>query len=88
MTEMTPIQGPLIDARNVAVTFKVEGGTVEAVRDVSFQVWPGKTTALVGESGSGPLMRLPCSSEQVAFMLCSHMGLRSVPVQGGVLRRV
>ena len=46
-------EAPLIDARNVAVSFKVEGGTVEAVRDVSFQVWPGKTTALVGESGSG-----------------------------------
>ncbi|TNC49868.1 ABC transporter ATP-binding protein [Rubellimicrobium rubrum] len=53
MTELTPPKAPLIDARNVAVTFKVEGGTVEAVRDVSFSVWPGKTTALVGESGSG-----------------------------------
>ncbi len=49
MNEMAPI----IDARNVGVTFKVDGGTVEAVRDVSFQLFPGKTTALVGESGSG-----------------------------------
>jgi peptide/nickel transport system ATP-binding protein len=44
---------PLIDARHVGVTFKVDGGVVEAVRDVSFQLYPGKTTALVGESGSG-----------------------------------
>ena len=44
---------PIIDARNVGVTFKVDGGHVEAVRDVSFQVYRGKTTALVGESGSG-----------------------------------
>ena len=44
---------PLLDARNVAVTFKVDGGTVEAVRNVSFQLFPGQTTALVGESGSG-----------------------------------
>jgi peptide/nickel transport system ATP-binding protein len=44
---------PLIDAQKVAVTFKVDGGIVEAVRDVSFQLYPGKTTALVGESGSG-----------------------------------
>jgi peptide/nickel transport system ATP-binding protein len=44
---------PLIDAQNVAVTFKVDGGIVEAVRDVSFRLYPGKTTALVGESGSG-----------------------------------
>jgi peptide/nickel transport system ATP-binding protein len=44
---------PLIDAQKVGVSFKVDGGVVEAVRDVSFQLFPGKTTALVGESGSG-----------------------------------
>ncbi|WP_110815248.1 ABC transporter ATP-binding protein [Pseudoroseicyclus aestuarii] len=44
---------PIIDARHVAVSFKVEGGEVEAVRDVSFRLYPGQTTALVGESGSG-----------------------------------
>ena len=42
-----------MDARNVAVTFKVEGGSVDAVRDVSFQVNRGETVAIVGESGSG-----------------------------------
>jgi peptide/nickel transport system ATP-binding protein len=44
---------PLIDAQKVGVKFKVDGGIVEAVRDVSFTLYPGKTTALVGESGSG-----------------------------------
>ena len=53
MNDLSPQGAPLIEARHVGVTFKVEGGTVEAVRDVSFSVFPGQTTALVGESGSG-----------------------------------
>ncbi|TAZ67205.1 ABC transporter ATP-binding protein [Rhizobium ruizarguesonis] len=44
---------PIIDARNVAVNFKVEDGIVEAVKDVSFQLYRGETIAIVGESGSG-----------------------------------
>jgi len=43
----------IIDARNIAVTFKVEHGTVEAVKDISFQLYRSETIAIVGESGSG-----------------------------------
>src|SRR6185437_12461350 len=43
----------ILDARNIAVNFKVEGGIVEAVKDVSFQLHKGETIAIVGESGSG-----------------------------------
>jgi peptide/nickel transport system ATP-binding protein len=43
----------IIDARNIAVTFRVEHGTVEAVKDISFQLYRGETIAIVGESGSG-----------------------------------
>ncbi len=44
---------PVIDARNIAVKFKVEDGVVDAVKDISFQLYRGETIAIVGESGSG-----------------------------------
>ena len=43
----------LLDARNIDVIFKVEGGEVHAVKDVDYQIKKGETVALVGESGSG-----------------------------------
>ncbi|MBB3593366.1 peptide/nickel transport system ATP-binding protein [Rhizobium sp. BK529] len=46
-------EAPVIDARNIGVNFKVEHGTVEAVKDISFQLYRGETIAIVGESGSG-----------------------------------
>jgi peptide/nickel transport system ATP-binding protein len=43
----------ILEARNVAVSFKVDGGVVNAVHDVTFAVRRGETIAIVGESGSG-----------------------------------
>ncbi len=43
----------VIEAQNVQVRFGVDGGIIEAVKDVSFRVVKGQTIALVGESGSG-----------------------------------
>jgi peptide/nickel transport system ATP-binding protein len=42
-----------IEAKHIGVTFTVDGGEVEAVKDVSFTLRKGQTIALVGESGSG-----------------------------------
>ena len=43
----------LLKINNLAIDFSLEGGSLQAVRGVSFRVPQGKTVALVGESGSG-----------------------------------
>jgi microcin C transport system ATP-binding protein len=43
----------LLRVQDLSVSFRVEGGALEAVRQVSFAIEQGETVALVGESGSG-----------------------------------
>ncbi len=44
---------PLLSVRDLKVAFGSEHGVVNAVRGVSFDLYPGKTLAIAGESGSG-----------------------------------
>jgi len=51
---MTPaVMKPLLSIRDLKIKFEVHGTTVDAVRGVSFDIYPGTSVALVGESGSG-----------------------------------
>ena len=43
----------IVKVENLAVSFFTYAGEVQSVRDISFSVKKGKTTALVGESGCG-----------------------------------
>ena len=43
----------LFDIRNLSVNFDTPDGRVEAVRNISLSIPPGKCLGVVGESGSG-----------------------------------
>ena len=42
-----------IQVKNLTLSFRTQNGKVQAVRDISFDLYKGETLAIVGESGSG-----------------------------------
>src|SRR6476469_1490711 len=48
-----PLKKPLLSVRNLHTSFFQDEGTTKAVDGASFDVAPGKTLGIVGESGCG-----------------------------------
>ncbi len=53
MTPVTASAAPILKVDNLAVRFELPNGRIHAVEDVSFDLRPGETLSLVGESGCG-----------------------------------
>ena len=49
----TSADRPLLEIKDLAITFATGGGDVQAVRNAQLTIMPGETVAIVGESGSG-----------------------------------
>ena len=65
---MTDDATPLLEVRDLSVTFASDAGPVRAVRSLSYRVHRGEVLGIVGESGSGKTV----SSLAVMDLLPSH----------------
>ena len=63
---------PLLEVRDLSVTFAGEGAEVRAVRHVSFQIERGESMALVGESGSGKSVTALSIMQLLPYPLARH----------------
>ncbi|NNG04641.1 MAG: ABC transporter ATP-binding protein [Inquilinus sp.] len=62
----------LLTVDGLSVDFRVPGGAVHAVRDVSFSLAKGETLALVGESGSGKSVTALSILQLLPYPMASH----------------
>ena len=63
---------PLVEVRDLALSFDVPGGQVSALRGVSFNIYAGETMALVGESGSGKTVTALSIVQLLPYPLARH----------------
>ncbi len=63
---------PILTVDNLAVDFNLPGGSVNAVKGVSFDICEGETLALVGESGSGKSVSALSILQLLPYPLASH----------------
>jgi len=76
--EITPApEPPVLVVKNLAVTYKTRNRSIEAVRDVSFEINRGENLGLVGESG--------CGKSTAAFSIVNFLGPNGRVTHGDIL---
>ena len=67
---------PVLKLEEVAVAYKVRGGEIEAVQNVSFEICRGETHGIVGESG--------CGKSTVAWAVLNFLGANGYVKRGSI----
>jgi peptide/nickel transport system ATP-binding protein len=77
MTELgTSTAPPVLKLDQVGVAYKIRGGEIEAVQDVSFEIYRGETHGIVGESG--------CGKSTVAWAVLNFLGANGYVKRGNI----
>ena len=71
------VQTPVLKLENLAITYSTRRGAEKAVKDVSFDIWPGDVLGLVGESG--------CGKSTLAFSIMNHVSKNAEITDGHIL---
>jgi peptide/nickel transport system ATP-binding protein len=67
---------PVLKLEDLAIAYKVRGGEIEAVQDVSFEIKRGETHGIVGESG--------CGKSTVAWAVVNFLGNNGYVKRGSI----
>jgi peptide/nickel transport system ATP-binding protein len=76
MKSFDDAKAPVLKLENVAVAYKVRGGEIEAVQDVSFEIHRGQAHGIVGESG--------CGKSTVAWAILNFLGANGYVKRGSI----
>jgi len=76
MTVISKETPPVLKLEEVAVAYKVRGGEIEAVQNVSFEICRGETHGIVGESG--------CGKSTVAWAVLNFLGANGYVKRGSI----
>lgn len=76
MATQTQKKSPVLKVEDLAVAYKVRGGEIEAVQNVSFSIYRGESFGIVGESG--------CGKSTVAWAIVNFLGANGYVKRGSV----